>query len=147
MPEADLTSLDPIWTTATITGAHALLIYDQLFGQDSNFRATPQMAAGAIAEDDGKTWRITLRDGLLFHDGEQVLARDCAASIRRWGRRDPFGQALLAATDAITAPDDRTLVFRLKQPFPLLPDALASRSPRCPSSCPNAWRLPMPSPR
>ena len=53
--------------------------------------------------------------------------------IRRWGARDGFGQALLAATDEISAPDDRTIVFRLKQPFPLLPDALAKTPP---SMCP-----------
>ena len=62
-----------------------------------------------------------------------MLARDCVASIRRWGARDGFGQALLAATDEISAPDDRTIVFRLKYPFPLLPDALAKTPP---SMCP-----------
>ena len=39
------------------------------------------MAEGAVSEDDGKTWRITLRPDLMFHDGTKVLARDCAASI------------------------------------------------------------------
>ena len=46
------------------------------------------------------------------------------ASINRWGKRDAFGQALMAATDELSAPDDKTIVFRLKRPFPLLPDAL-----------------------
>jgi peptide/nickel transport system substrate-binding protein len=53
-----------------------------------------------------------------------VLARDCVASIRRWSKRDPYGGSLTAATDELTATDDRTLVFRLKRPFPLLPAAL-----------------------
>src|ERR671938_356910 len=66
-----------------------------------------------------------LRQGLKFHDGEPVRAQDCAASIRRWATRDAFGQALWAATDSCEAADDRTLRFRLKKPFPLLPDALA----------------------
>ena len=82
------------------------------------------MAAGHRIEDDGKTWLITLRDGLVWHDGEKVLARDCVASIRRWGARDSFGQTLMAVTDALDAPDDRTIRFRLKRPFPLLPAAL-----------------------
>ena len=54
----------------------------------------------------------------------KVLARDCVASIKRWGARDAFGQALMARTDELSAPDDKTIVFRLKQPFALLPDAL-----------------------
>ena len=56
-----------------------------------------------MSDDGGKTWRITLRPDLMFHDDTKVLAPDCAASIRRWGARDGFGQALLAASDQRTA--------------------------------------------
>jgi peptide/nickel transport system substrate-binding protein len=132
-PQADLASLDPVWTTSYQTRDHGFLVFDTLFGLDSAFKPSPQMADGAVSDADGKTWRITLRDGLLFHDGTKVLAGDAAASIRRWGVRDGFGQSLMAACDEITAPDDKTLVFRMKRSFPLLPDALAKTSP---SLCP-----------
>jgi peptide/nickel transport system substrate-binding protein len=132
IPQADLVVLDPIWTTATVTRNHAFLVFDTLFGHDGAFKAQPQMAAGATSENGGKLWTIMLRDGLAFHDKTPVLARDCVASIRRWSRRDGFGQALMAATDELSAPDDRTIVFRLKSPFPLLLDALAkSTAPPC----------------
>jgi peptide/nickel transport system substrate-binding protein len=133
VPAADLGVLDPVWTTSYQTRDHGFLVFDTLFGLDSSFRASPQMAEGAVSEPDGKTWRVTLRDELVFHDGTKVLARDAAASIRRWGARDGFGQSLLAACDDIGAADDKTIVFRLKRPFPLLPDALAKASP---SMCP-----------
>jgi peptide/nickel transport system substrate-binding protein len=133
VPQADLSVLDPIWTTTYQTRDHGFLVFDTLFGTDADFRAQPQMAEGASTEDGGKTWRIKLRAGLAFHDGTKVLARDCAASIRRWGARDGFGQALLAATDEISAPDDTTILIRLKTPFPLLPDALGKTPP---SICP-----------
>jgi len=123
-PQADLSVIDPIWTTATVTRNHAFLVFDTLYGQDNNYRATPQMAEGATTENDGKLWKIVLRPDLKFHDGSAVLAKDCVASIQRWGKRDAFGQALLAATDELSAPDDKTIQFRLKRPFPLLPDAL-----------------------
>ena len=126
-PQADLAVLDPILTTAGVTRSHAYLVFDTLYnvaGPEEGFRALPQMAAGHRVEDDGRTWRITLRDGPAFHDGQKVLARDCVASIRRWGARDTFGQALMARTDALTALGDRTIEFRLKRPFPMLPEAL-----------------------
>jgi peptide/nickel transport system substrate-binding protein len=133
VPPADLASLDPIWTTNYQTLYHGFLVFDTLFGVDSQFRPQPQMALGAVTEDSGRVWRITLREDLAFHDGEKVLARDCAASVRRWGARDPFGQALLAVTDEITAPDDRTVLIRLRRPFPMLPDALGKMTPHmCP---------------
>ncbi len=124
IPQADLTVLDPVWTTAYVTRNHAFMVFDTLYGQDGSFKASPQMVAGQVVENDGRLRRLTLRDGLKWHDGERVLARDCVASVQRWGRRDAFGQALLAATDALSAPDDKTIEFRLKKPFPLLPDAL-----------------------
>jgi len=125
VPEADLAVLDPIWTTASQTTQHGFLVYDTLFGQDSSYRPQPQMLEGHVVEDDGTTWKLTLRIGQTFHDGTPVLARDAAASIRRWGKRDTFGQALMAATNEVAAPDDRTVVLRLKYPFPVA-DALSS---------------------
>jgi peptide/nickel transport system substrate-binding protein len=129
IPQADLGVLDPIWTPIYIAGAHGMMVFDTLFGQDSHYQVQPQMAEGHRIEDDGKTHLITLRTGLLWHDGEKVLARDCAASIRRWGARDAFGQSLIAATNEIDAPDDRTVRIRLKHPFPLLTNALAKSGP------------------
>ena len=77
-----------------------------------------------MSRADGLTWTLTLREGLRFHDGEPVRAQDAAASIRRWGARDAFGQALMAAAHEVSATDDRTVTIRLKKPFPLLPNAL-----------------------
>ena len=124
IPQADLAVLDPVWTTAYVTRNHGMLVFDTLFGQDGSYKAQPQMVKGFTTSSDGKMWTLTLREGLRFHDSTPVLARDCVASITRWGKRDAFGQALLAATDELSAPDDKTISFRLKRPFPLLPDAL-----------------------
>jgi peptide/nickel transport system substrate-binding protein len=124
VPHADLASLDPVWTTADITRNFSLAVYDTLYAFDAEFAVQPQMAAGHSISDDGKQWDITLRDGLKFHDGTPVLARDCVATIQRWGKRDSMGTALMARTDEVTAPDDKTIRFRLKIPFPLLSYAL-----------------------
>jgi len=129
VPQADLAVLDPVWTTTYPTRDHAFLVFDTLYGVDAEFKAQPQMLAGGLAEEDGKRWTLTLRAGLKFHDGTPVLARDCAASIKRWGARDSFGQALMAAVDEIAATDDKTIRFRMKRPFPLLPDALGKAPP------------------
>jgi peptide/nickel transport system substrate-binding protein len=125
VPQANLSTLDPVASTATVTTNHAYYVYDVLYATGADLRPRPQMAQGHQVSDDGRTWTITLREGLLFHDGTPVLARDCAASIQRWSKRDPFGQLLDKAVDRYEAPDDRTLVIRLTRPFPLLLDAIA----------------------
>jgi peptide/nickel transport system substrate-binding protein len=128
VPQANLTSLDPIWTTANITRNHGHMIYDCLYGMDAEFRPQPQMAAGHVAEDDGRTVVITLREGLRFHDGEPVRAQDVVPSVQRWMKRNPFGQKLETLTDAVEVVDDRRVRFRLKRPFPLMFAALAQVS-------------------
>ncbi len=128
VPQANLTSLDPIWTTANITRNHGYMVYDTLYGMDDQFRPQPQMAEGHVVEDGGRSVTITLRQGPRFHDGEPVRAADCVASLTRWMKRSPMGQKLEEFTDAVEALDDRRLRFRLKRPFPLLLTALAQVS-------------------
>jgi len=123
-PYTDLVTLDPVVTGNYAVRNHALMVFDTLYGVDDTYMPHPQMVAGHITDADGRVWTLRLRDGLRFHDGEPVLARDAVASIRRWGQRDVLGAALMAVTDELSTPDDRTIRFRLKAPFPLLPYAL-----------------------
>ena len=131
IPQSDLAVVDPVWTTADVTRNHAFLVFDTLYGLDAGYTARPQMVAGATTSSDGKQWDLTLRPGLKFHDGTPVLARDAVASIQRWAKRDGFGGRLMAVTDELSAPDDKTIRFRLKLPFPLLPEALATPTSMC----------------
>ena len=124
VPYADLALLDPIVTTAYTTRTHGLMVFETLYGIDDSGTPQPQMLEGHTTESDGKLWRLTLRSGLMFHDGTPVLARDCVASLKRWAMRDAFGEALMQATEQLSAPDDKTIEFRLKLPFPALPAAL-----------------------
>ena len=84
---ADLSVLDPVVTGARPTRNAAYLIFDTLYGLDTEWQAQPQMVAGHSVEDDGLVWNLTLRDGLRFHDGEPVLATDVVTSIRRLPQR------------------------------------------------------------
>jgi peptide/nickel transport system substrate-binding protein len=124
IPQANLTSLDPVWTTAVVTRNHAFLVYDQICCVDGQGGIKPQMAAGWEIAPDQLSWTFTLREGLMFHDGERVLARDCVASINRWARRDPFMQVLQPNVAAIETLDDRRFRFRLHRPTPMLAMAL-----------------------
>jgi peptide/nickel transport system substrate-binding protein len=132
VPQPDLASLDPMWTTSYVTRNHGYMVYDTLYGLDEQYRPRPQMVEGHQISKDGLEWTLTLREGLKFHDAEPVLARDAVASIRRWAKRDPFGQALMATTAELSASADRTIQFRLHRPFPLLPNTLG----KAPSSMP-----------
>ncbi|WP_218578782.1 ABC transporter substrate-binding protein [Vineibacter terrae] len=128
VPQADLKSVDPVWTTAYVTRNHAYMIYDQLFGLDSKLRPQPQMVESWTATPDKMRWEFTLRAGLKWHDGAPVTAEDCVASIRRWGARDVLGNRLLAATEALEVIDAQRFRLTLKQPFGQVLEALAKPS-------------------
>ncbi|WP_366509857.1 ABC transporter substrate-binding protein [Bosea sp. (in: a-proteobacteria)] len=124
IPGASLAILDPIANTSAPTRLHGFMVYDTLYGLDSNFAPQPQMAEGHEVSADGLDWTIKLRDGLFFHDGEPVRAKDVVASLNRWSKRDTFGKTLFSRTNELLAVDDKTVRFRLKRPFALLPAAL-----------------------
>lgn len=129
IPQADLTVLDTVLTTAYITRHHSLMVYDQLYGLDSQLRPQPQMVEGHTLEAGGLLWRFRLRDGLLFHDGERVTGRDCIASIRRWAQRDALGQVLLSRTAEMAADGDRGFTIRLNRAFGPMLESLAKIGP------------------
>jgi peptide/nickel transport system substrate-binding protein len=132
VPIIDLAFVDPVYSTAQVSRNHGFMVFDTLYGMNARLEISPQMVEGHSVGADGKVWELRLRDGLLWHDGARVLARDCTASIQRWAKRDAFGDALMKATDELSAPDDRTIRFRLSRPFPLLPYALGKPAvPAC----------------
>ena len=131
VPFADLQVIDPINTTAGNVQSHAMHVYDFLFGRDAEERPQPQMVEGHVVENDGLLWRFTLRENLRFHDGSPVRGRDCIASIQRWGRRDAFGQVLMARVAEMTEVSDRVFSIRLNRPFPKMLDAFAKVTTSC----------------
>ena len=137
VPTSDLTVLDPIVTFNRPTRNYAYLVFDTLYGLDTDWQAQPQMVAGHEVDDDGLTWVLKLRDGLRFHDNEPVLARDVVASIRRFAPRIPFVSVLMDVIEDLSAPDDKTVRFRLKRPFPHLPMALAGPGGTMPAIMPE----------
>ncbi|MGA9533015.1 MAG: ABC transporter substrate-binding protein [Anaerolineales bacterium] len=88
--------------------------------------AMPEISA------DGLTYTFTLRDGIKFGDGTDLTAQMYADELNRLltiGPSCPNGVADALATpyvESITAPDDSTIVFQLKQAVAYFPQILAS---------------------
>ncbi|MDR8730114.1 ABC transporter substrate-binding protein [Burkholderia pseudomultivorans] len=128
IPQADLVLLDPVQTTGQVTRNHGMMVFDSLYGLDSAFRVQFQMLAGHQMADDGKTWTLTLRDKLMFHDKTPVLARDVVASIERWAKTDVLGQQMHAQLNELVSVNDKTIRFSFKSSFRALPTILGKPS-------------------
>jgi peptide/nickel transport system substrate-binding protein len=131
VPQGDLANLDPIWGTSYQVRNAALLIWDTLYGVDSNLTPRRQMIESEEVSEDGLTWNFRLRPGLVFHDGQPVLARDAVASLRRWAARDVTGQRIVQNQEALVALDDRNFRWTLRRPFPKMLYALAKSNTPC----------------
>jgi peptide/nickel transport system substrate-binding protein len=131
IPQSDLAILDPVYSNSLVSRNHGFMVFDTLYALDASLVPQPQMAAGHVIEDGGRKWTITLREGLKFHDGTPVLARDALASIERWGRNDALGQMIRATANEMVAISDKELRFTFKQPFPQLAFALGKASTVC----------------
>ena len=87
--------------------------------------------------DDNLTYTFTLREGLLWHDGEPVTSEDAIASIERWGQNDSMGQLLMSFVDSMKAVDDKTFEMQLKEPYGLVLLSLAKPSSNVPFMMPR----------
>jgi peptide/nickel transport system substrate-binding protein len=134
--QADLKVFDPIWNTAYITRNHGYLVYDTLFGTDENLQVKPQMVDRTTVSPDSTKYTFTLRDGLRWHDGQPVVSEDCVESLKRWGKKDRFGQLLMAHTGKIAPVDKKTFTLELEEPFGFVLEALGKPSSNVPFMMP-----------
>src|SRR5437660_6583629 len=134
---SDLKILDPIWTTAYIVRNHGYMIYDTLLAQDEKGEVKPQMVEKYEAAADGKGYTFTLRDGLLWHDGQPVTSEDCIASSKRWAAKDSLGQKMMTFVDSMTAVDAKTFTIKLKESTGLVLLGLSKPSSNVPFMMPK----------
>jgi peptide/nickel transport system substrate-binding protein len=134
--EAELKVLDPIWNTAYITRNHGYLVYDTLFGTDENLQIRPQMVDRTHVSPNRMKYTFTLRDGLKWHDGKPVVSEDCVESLKRWGKRDRFGQLLMARTAKIAPIDKISFTLELAERFGPVLEALGKPSSNVPFMMP-----------
>ena len=119
----DNSGLDPVEAVETDTIYVLDHIFETLFvtGDDGS-SIEPWLASGYELSEDGKTWTVTLREGVEFSNGQPLTSADVKFSIERAIVDSAFG-FLLSVIDTIETPDDRTVVFENKSPWaPFLAD-------------------------
>src|SRR6266404_3563632 len=134
---SDLKIVDPIWTTAYIVRNHGYMVYDTLFAMDAKGETRPQMVDKYALSADKLTYTMTLRDGLLWHDGKPVTAEDCVASIKRWAAKDSLGQKMYSFVKDIQVLNAKTFKIVLKEPTGLVLAALGKPSSNVPFMMPK----------
>lgn len=105
-----------------------LQVTETLVEADDDGRLRPGLATRWAADDGGRRWRFTLRDGARFHDGTPVTADAVAQGLARaHGRPGLLRWAPLVAVQS-AAGAVQQVELRLREPFALLPALLAHSS-------------------
>ena len=76
-------------------------------------------------------YTFTLRDGLKWHDGQPVVAEDCAESPGMPMKKDRFGRLLAAHTAKVAPVDRKTFTLELGERFIPVLEALGKPSSTC----------------
>jgi peptide/nickel transport system substrate-binding protein len=134
---SDLKILDPVWSGAYITRNHGYMIYDTLFAMDAAGAIKPQMLDRYDVSADKLTYTMTLRDGLVWHDGKPVTSDDCVASIKRWAVKDSMGQKMMTFVKDLVVVSPKTFRVVLKEPTGLVLGALGKPSVYVPFMMPK----------
>src|SRR2546427_7584936 len=98
-------ALDAHWTTASITETLTNHIYEGLFSLDSSNQPIPMLAESHTVTKDGLVYTFRLRQGVKFHNGQEMTSEDVVASLGRWGKQSIYGKGLFTQLSELNAVD------------------------------------------
>ena len=117
---SEVTTIDPHFLNTGPNNAFLYHIFDTLTATDRDGKLVPSLAEAWRAVDD-TTWEFTLRKGVKFHNGREMVADDVVASLQRWMEVSPRGKVIGKEVASLTAKDAYTVELALKTPYaPLL---------------------------
>jgi peptide/nickel transport system substrate-binding protein len=102
--------------------------YEPLIWHDRNDQAQPGLAVEFGYVGDGNTrFRLKLRDGVRFSDGEPLTADAVKTWFEYMAKGTSVGVGKMPAFESFNIVDDLTLEFTLEEPSPIVPYLLSER--------------------
>ena len=123
-------SLDGMATSSQASRNITMNMYETLYGFSEGIQPMPILAEGVEISEDGLTYVFTLRQGVMFHNGKEMTARDVKASLERY-RKVGATANLLAPVREIEITGDYEVTFHMVAATPTFLEAFSS--PRAPA--------------
>lgn len=108
-------SLDPHQSNDQPSSRVNTQIYDSLVGATVDMELEPGLAESWEALDD-TTWQFNIREGVQFHNGEELTASDVKFSLDRM-LESPEVAHIVEAIESVEVEDDYTVIINLAEPF------------------------------
>lgn len=124
------TNLDVVMNTATVAVQVAYgTIFESLVTMDENYEPIPELCESWTISDDCMEYHWKLREGVLFHNGEEMTAEDVAASMNRWLANAGNAQTMIGDAQ-FTAEDTYDVALKMDVPCAYVNELLAGLGQR-----------------
>ena len=108
---------NPIGTSSGVFLAAGWHVFEGLYELNMHtYRAECGLAADVPVQIDDLEYEVTLRENTVFSDGSPLTSADVVNAFERNGESDLYG-AFLSFITAVSAPDERTVRFKLNAPM------------------------------
>ena len=125
----DPDALDPARSGSFVGRLVFAAVCDKLIDTDQNNAFVPQLATAWSWSPDNLALTLTLRDGVLFQDGERLDAEAARVNLERYRNApESLRKGELKPVSAVEVVDPKTVRLRLGQPYAPLVAALSDRA-------------------
>ena len=107
--------INPVLASSDLDTSLVPLLFSGLLRLQTDGTLTNDLAENVEVTNDGKTYRVTLKPDLRWHDGEPLTAQDVVFTVGLVKDPNVASPRYAAARDvSVEAADDRTVVFTLE---------------------------------
>lgn len=124
---ADATTLDPQDSNDQPSSRVFRHIFDNLVDFDKDMNIVPSLAETWEVEEDGLTWNFKLKEGVKFHNGDELTSEDVKFTIERY-KETGLVAHMLGLVEGIEIVDDYNFKLKTSEPFAALLPHLAHNS-------------------
>ena len=112
----EATGLDPQLVRAFSRSRRSPMMYNQLVRFDPDMTPRPELAESWQVSPDSLTWTFKLREGVKFHDGQELTSADVKFTFDRLFEKSP-GKSDFIAVDKVEPSGKYAVKFVTKEPF------------------------------
>ena len=99
-------------------------VWESLTYLNENLEAVPELAESFSSSEDGTVWTFKIREGVLFHDGEELNADVVKKNIERASRHNALAPSYNTMTE-VRVTDPMTIEIVLSEPSPTFPELIS----------------------
>ncbi len=126
--QSDIVTMDPSLSSAYVDRQVMINIYDTLFQFSPQMKVEPDLVTHYTIGNDGKTYNLFLRHGVMFTDATPLNAQAVVFNLDRDRLPSSARASTLKPITSVTAKGQYEVVIQLSEPFSPLLTVLAGRS-------------------